>query len=392
MKNLRKDRGTDPKTDKRIKPRRGPVDFILLANTMILVLFGLLMVYSASWPTGVYDYNDGLFFFKSQIRAAVIGLGLMILTMNLDYRVYKKLGPMMFVFALLTGLLIFTPLGDESYGATRWIKLGPIGFMPSDLIKVASVIFFANVLAANKNLNRKFIKGTLRISIMFMIPIFIIYLSKDLSTPLILLMALFSMFFAAGLNMGHIIPIVVSLGAIIYKFALDPNKYAYRLERIMSVYSSDQSAYSLNIRWQLNHSLYALGIGGLSGAGLGRSTQKYTYLSFAYNDFIYAVIGEEFGFIGTVIVLILFGLLIIRGVRIATLLKDPAGKYMAIGLTSLIGFQALINMSVVIGLIPTTGVTLPFFSQGGTSLMVTMAAMGVLLNISRYIESKDGEK
>ncbi len=367
---------------RRKRNRRGSVDFILLVTIIILVLFGLLMVYSSSWPTGVYEYDDGAALFKGQVVAAILGFIVMFLVMNINYKIYKKVALPIFIVSLILGLLIFTPLGDEQYGATRWVVIGPFNFMPSDIIKLGSVIFFSNLLYKNREYNRDFFKGTIKVGLLMLIPIAIIYLSKDLSTPVVLAGTLLIMYIIAGMNLSHLIVIMIVGSFAIYKFALDPAKYGYRWDRIRSIYDPD--ADPLGERWHLNHSLYALGIGGLFGSGLGMSTQKFTYLTFAYNDFIFAVVGEEFGFLGTVSVILLFILLVYRGAVIAMNCRDLVGKYMAVGITAMIGLQVLVNIGVVTGVVPTTGTTLPFLSQGGTSLIINMAAVGILLNISRY--------
>ncbi len=386
---LNKKSRTPQRRVRRVK--KGAVDKPLLVLTAVLVVLGLSMVYSASWPSGVYDYGNGSYFIKGQVRAAILGTILMVVAMSVDYRSYRRLALPIFLITLFSGLLVFTPLAKEVYGAKRWVDLGPISFMPADLIKAGAVLFFASWLAENEAYTRDFGKGMIRNSVIIFIPVAVIAASKDLSTPLILAMTLYSMFLVAGMKISQLVPIALAGGAIIYKAALDPEKYAYRWDRIISVYAPERVPdAAMNIRWQLNHSLYALGIGGFSGSGLGLSTQKYTYLSFAYNDFIFAVIGEEWGLLGTTLVVVLFVLFIGRGFYIASRQQDSFGRYLATGITCLIGWQALVNISAVIGLIPTTGVTLPFFSQGGTSLMVTMLLVGVLLNMSRFM-TKRGE-
>lgn len=361
--------------------RKKAVDFTLLMSTLILVFIGIIMVFSASWPEAMQDFGNGYYFLKKQIIAASLGLVGLVICMNIDYKFWKKYSFWIYIFALLLGALIFTPLGREIKGARRWINLGFTTFMPSDAIKIGSIIYFANFLANKKDKISSLFNGTLPALIIIGISCGAIYVQKDLGTTVTLAATLIGMFFISGMNILHLI--FMALGAVALGFlAIMGPENEYRLNRIIAF--RDPFAHKLGIGWQAVQSLYALGSGGLFGLGLGKSRQKFFYIPESYNDFIFSIIGEELGFLGTSIVIIIFMVLIWRGIRIALSIEDAFGCFLASGITALVTVQSLIHIAVVTSSIPTTGITLPFVSYGGTSLMIYMSAIGILLNISRH--------
>lgn len=370
------------------RKKMGPVDFLLLISIISLVFIGLVMVYSSSWPEGINKYGSESFFFKRQAIGAVLGFILMLATMNIDYKIYKKYSIFIYLFAVILCLLIFTPLGMEIKGARRWLDLGFIVFMPSDVMKIASIIFFSAHLSNKGKKIKKFLSGTIPAASIIVFSVGLVYLQKDLGTMLNLLGALGIMFFVAGLNLLHLIPIFPLLGLFGYMSLMAPGN-EYRLRRVLAF--RDPFADKLGTGWQAAQSLYAIGSGGLLGMGIGKSRQKFFYIPEAYNDFIFSIIGEELGFIGSMIVIILFVIIIWRSMVIASKTRNLFGKYIAIGIGGLVAVQFLIHVGVTTSSIPVTGITLPFVSYGRTSLMIYMASAGILLNISRFIEVDGGD-
>lgn len=366
--------------NKKIVKKRS-VDFILLISIIALVFIGLIMVFSSSWPEGMVQFNDGYYFLKRQLFAVVMGFVGLIFFMNFKYTHFKKLALPIFIVAIILGLLIFTPLGEDRLGARRWVNLGFISFMPSDAIKLGSIIFYAAFLS-NKGKNiRSLVKGTIPSLIIVGIACGLIYVQKDLGTTITLGGTLIGMFFIAGMNLFHLGFIgLVAVGGLAFAVMGEGNEY--RMQRILSF--RDPFAEKLDSGWQAVQSLYALGSGGIFGLGLGKSRQKFFYIPEAHNDFIFSILGEELGLLGTLLVLVLFMLVIWRGVIIAMKTEDTFGSFLATGITALIAIQSLINIAVVTSSIPTTGITLPFISFGGTSLLFNMAGIGILLNISRH--------
>lgn len=357
-----------------------PIDYTLLFVTLLLVFIGVIMVFSSSWPDSIKKFNDEYYFFKKQLISAIIGTFVMFLFTKLPYRILDKWAPLIYIGSLALGALIFTPLGVERNGARRWLNLFGLQFMPSDVMKLASIIFIASKLRKKKNFN-SFFKDLLPILIYIAIPCLIIILQKDLSTTVTLGLSLVSMVFVAGIKLLHILLIAVAGISFVILAILDPrNKYRLaRLTKFMDPFENMSTT-----GWQASQSLMALGSGGILGTGLGKSRQKFAYLPEAHNDFIFAIIGEELGLIGGLSVLLLLTVLVIRGMRVAVKARDPFGRYLATGITTLIIVQSLINIGVVTSILPPTGLPLPFISYGGTSLIVNMASMGILLNISRY--------
>lgn len=368
---------------KRFKKRENKkaVDFILLIVITLLVFIGIIMVFSSSWPVGMSEEGDGYYFFKRQIVWAMIGFIGLFMAMNYDYRKLKKWAPYIFGVSILLGLLVFTPMGAEIKNSRRWLDIGPIRIMPSDAIKFGSVIFFAKFLANKKDKISTFLQGTLPAIIYIGISTGII-IKEDLGTGGTLAITMMAMFFIAGMKLWHIAPLGLAGIGVTFLAVNDPDT-SYRLARVTAFW--DPFADKLNTGWQLVQSLYALGSGGFFGLGLGKSRQKFFYLSEAYNDFIFAIIGEELGLLGSLLVILLFLIVMWRGVIIAVKTEDLYGCFLASGITALIAVQALIHIAVVTSSMPTTGITLPFVSYGGTSLVMFMTLVGILLNISRNV-------
>lgn len=359
-------------------------DFTLMIATILLVFIGIIMVFSSSWPDAIYKVKDGYYFLRKQLIASLVGLVSMLFFMNFDYKRLYKLSKVIFLFSIITGLLIFTPLGIELNGARRWINLGFTTFMPSDIIKLGSIIYLTAFLSRINSKIKKFNEGLIPSLIIIGISCGLILLQKDFSTSVTLAAALVIILFIAGMKVTHILFLsLLGMGGIslvIYQ-AYTNDEYRYRIDRIVSFL--DPFKYRNDIGYQAVQSLYALGSGGLFGVGLGKSVQKYFYIPEPYNDFIFAIIGEELGFLGCLTVIILFLLIIWRGIRIALNINDLFGCLLASGIVALITIQTIMHIGVVTSSIPPTGIPLPFVSYGGTSLIIYMASIGILLNISR---------
>lgn len=362
-------------------------DFTLMISVLLLTFIGIIMVFSSSWPDGLYKMNNGYHFLKKQLMAAIIGLGVMLFLMNFNYKNFFKLSKIIFLASVIAGLLILTPLGTELNGAKRWVNLGVITFMPSDLIKIGSIIFFASFLSKHKENIKDLKKGFLPAMIFIGFICGLIMVQKDLGTTATLAITLVIMFFISGSSLKHIsvVGIIGALGAAIAIFQPFA-EHRYRAKRFTTFL--DPFADKTGAGWQVVQSLYALGSGGVFGLGLGKSRQKFFYIPEPYNDFIFAIIGEELGFLGCVAVIFLYTLLIWRGIKIALHAQDLFGCLLAVGITSIITVQSLIHIAVVTSSMPTTGIPLPFISFGGTSLIIYMAMAGILLNISRYTEQE----
>ncbi len=366
---------------KKSSGRKKEVDFILLMSTMVLVFIGIVMVFSSSWPEAMQKYNDGYRFFKKQLISAGIGLVGLLLCMNIDYRIWKKYSLWIFLFSLFLGLMVFSPLGYEAKGARRWIDLGVISFMPSDTIKIGAIIYLSAFLSNKRKVISSFKQGTIPAFMIIGLACGVIFIQNDLSTAVTLATTLMIMFFVGGMNLINIPVIIISAVTLLFA-ATRGEKGAFRLRRIAVFRNPFED--KLGYGWQAVQSLYALGSGGLFGLGLGKSKQKFFYIPESYNDFILSIIGEELGFVGTFLISFIFIILIWRGIKVALSVEDNFGSYLATGITSLIAVQTLIHIAVVTSSMPTTGITLPFVSYGGTSLMIYMSAVGILLNISRH--------
>ena len=353
-------------------------DFILCTTVILLLALGIIMVLSASSPSALSKTDSSYTYVSKQVLFAVAGIIAMLIISKIDYRFYKKFYKIGYIISIL--LLIATLFkGAEAKGAERWIDLGFTRFQPSEVVKLLMIVFYSVFLSNRKEELRTF-KGFI-INLVLLAPILVILVvfQRHLSATLITVAIVSIMMLMAGTKISHFMAMIpfgiAGLAAVIFKGA------EFRANRVFSFL--DPWADARGTGWQAIQSLYAIGSGGIFGAGLGESKQKYLYISEPHNDFIFAVLAEELGFLGCTFVIVLFGIFIWRGIIIATKAPDVFGSLMAIGITSMIGIQAIINIAVVTSLLPVTGITLPFISYGGTSLLMLLASVGVLLNISR---------
>jgi cell division protein FtsW len=359
------------------------MDFTLLITILVLLAIGVAMVFSASSISSQLRYHDKYYFLKSQGVYAVLGIGAMLFFSRFNYKLLGKFASALVVVSIVLLILVFVPgIGFEAKGAWRWVQIGPVRMQPSELAKFAMILFMAKSLSNKKDKVRTFFQGVVPYIILMGIFCILIIMEPNKSTAMIFVLIAFTMLFAAGAKVSHLLVWGVPLvPAAIYIFIKDK----YSLLRITSY--MDPWADPLKSGYQAIQSLLALGSGGLFGLGLGNSRQKFFYIPEPQNDFIFSIIGEELGFIGTVAIIVLFLLLIWRGIRIAVHAPDRFGCLLATGIVCMVGIQVVLNIAVATVSIPTTGVSLPFISSGGTSLLFVMANMGILLNISKHIKT-----
>lgn len=361
-------------------------DFILCITVLLLLSLGIIMVLSASAPSALAITGNSYTYVKKQLIFGIIGLFVMFFLSKIDYRFYKKYYWQVYFVSWLILLLVLVPgLGASVKGATRWIRIGGSQFQPSELTKIGLIIFFAGYLTDHKNDLMSLGKGFFK-PIGFLIPpIAILYFVQNhLSVSMVIAIITIVMMFMAGCRAKYFIVVgVVGISLILGIFGLlqVSGSNSFRLNRISTFFNPWEDAQGTG--YQTVQSLYAIGSGGMFGLGLGNSKQKYLYIPEPHNDFIFSILSEELGFLGCIIVIALFILFIWRGVLIAMKTNDMFGSLIAIGITTLIAFQTIINIAVVTATVPTTGMSLPFFSYGGTALLILLANVGILLNISR---------
>ena len=358
-------------------------DMVLLGAILALLGIGIVMVYSSSAVKGYIQYDDPYHFLKAEIVWVVLGLAGMAVSFRIDVRFLRQWAKPALYLAIVLLLLVKVPgIGRKVNGADRWIGVGPLSIQPSEVIKLAMVLVMAHIMALKPQQIQLFRKGLLPVLALLGLVAGLIMLQPDLGTTLSIAGTTFFMLIAAGARVRHLVALgATGLGLVVAAIAAAP----YRMRRILAFL--DPWADPSGKGYQTIQALLALGPGGLFGLGLGQSRQKFLYLPENHTDFIFAMIGEELGFIGAALVVLLFFLVAWRGFRTAMEAPDVFSGLLAVGITSLVSIQAMINMGVVSGVLPVTGITLPFLSYGGTSLVFTMLAVGVLLNISAQAKS-----
>ncbi|MBQ2696328.1 MAG: putative lipid II flippase FtsW [Clostridia bacterium] len=371
---------TKPEKDKKLKKTKltkAGFDFGFLFTVILLLALGLLMVFSSSYPYAYYYFQDGLYFIKKQLLWAGLGAVAMVLTANYDYRKYKKLAFPILIISLLL-LVAVLVVGTDIKGAKRWIGVGGLSFQPSEIAKLGLIIYFAASLSQIKDKIKEF-KYLVRYWLILGLFMVLLLLEPHFSICIILGLTLVIVLLVAGARFRYFMYVaapVLAGGTLMV--LLEP----YRLKRLTTFL--DPFSDALGSGWQIIQSLYAIGSGGLFGVGFGNSRQKFLYVSEPQNDFIFSIICEELGLIGAVTILAIFAVLLWRGMKIAVNASDSFGSLLVTGIMSLVGVQVVLNIAVVTSSIPTTGIPLPFFSAGGSSLLFLMAAMGIVLNVSKY--------
>lgn len=362
------------------------VDFILLATVLILVSFGIIMVFSASSYVALHniDYNfDQYYFLKKQGLIGVFSFALMLFIQRINYHFYRNKKILLGIIGITIVLLILVLFMKDSHGAHRWIRLGPLSLQPSEVAKYTVVLLLAHSMAKQGDNIKHFLRGVLPYFVISGFFAGMVLIEDSLSIAAVIMGVTIIMLFVAGtktIHLGAVIGSVISLG--ITFILIEPYRLK-RLDTFLDPFSDPQGK-----GYQIIQSWYALASGGLLGLGFGQSRQKCFFIPEPHNDFIFSIIGEELGFVGCMFLIILFVIIISRGIKIAVNARDTYGTLLATGITSVIAIQAIINIAVVSGAMPVTGVPLPFVSYGGSALLVNLAAIGVLLNISSNLNTK----
>ena len=359
----------------RLFSARAGMDLPFLFLVLTLVVIGLVMMFSASYASASYYQHDSYFFIKKQLFFAVIGIGVMIALSYFDYHHFHKLAlPVLLISLALLALVLVMPAKS---GVHRWITLGPLGqFQPSEVAKFAVILMFAHLISLNFSRMNTFRYGILPYLLILLPVCFLLYKEPHVSATIIVLVLGAVMLFIGGVRMRWFVAAFGAIGAGMIYLVGFSQKLNYTGSRI-SGWLDPLST------WQTRQSLYAIGSGGLLGVGLGQSRQKYLWLPEPENDFVFSVVCEELGFIGALIIITLFVMLVWRGVTISLRSQDKFGMLLGVGLVLQVGLQAILNIAVVTNTIPNTGISLPFFSYGGTSLVILLAEMGIVLSISR---------
>lgn len=356
------------------------IDLILLISVIAISIFGIIMIYSSSNIWAEYKFNDAFKYLKMQGLFLIVGIVLMIIISKIPYKYYLDKANIILVICFVLLILVLIPgIGKIRNGSRSWFGVGGLGIQPSEFMKLALIIFISKYLHKNERNNISIKKDILPILFITLLTFGLIMLQPDFGTGVIIVMSIIGILFISGLKMRFFIiaGLFGVVGAVVL-ILIAP----YRFERILSFINPWVDP--LGTGFQAIQSLFAIGPGGLLGLGLGNSIQKHFYLPEPQTDFIFAIISEELGFLGVLIVSALFLTIIYRGMKISLNAKDLFSKYLSFGITFSLAFQALLNLMVVVSLIPITGVTLPFLSYGGSSLLITLCSMGILLNISRY--------
>ncbi|TXL68110.1 stage V sporulation protein E [Cerasibacillus terrae] len=345
----------------------------------LLLIIGMVTVFTSSYVWAEYKYDDMFFFVKRQMLFAGIGVILMLLIMAFPYQIWMKYSKIILLGCFTLLILVLIPgIGMVRGGAQSWIGIGAFSIQPSEFAKLGLMMFLSMKLATKQKYITSFKKGFFPLLLLVFATFGMIMLQPDLGTGVVLILTCVVMIFVAGARISHFVGVGL-LGIVAFVFLI--LSAPYRISRITAFLNPWEDP--LGDGFQIIQSLYALGPGGLMGTGLGKSLQKYFYLPEPQTDFIFAILGEELGFLGGTFLLILFVILFWRGIKIALAAPDAFGRYLALGIVSMITLQVLINISVVIGLIPVTGITLPYLSYGGSSLTLTLCSSGILLSISK---------
>lgn len=353
-------------------------DLIILLMAVALTCFGVVMVYSASSIMAAKKYHDSFFFLKRQGVFCLLGFGVMYLAMTTDYHFWRKAAiPVMIGCLVLLVLVLIPGIGGSAGGASRWIRFPGFSLQPAEVAKIALILYMAYSLEKKQDKVRFFSSGFLPYMVVLAVMIGLLMIQPDMGSSMTLAAVAIVMLFAAGTRLSYIFSMFLMALPILYFLVMNVE---YRRRRIMSFMDPWQDPMSSG--FQIIQSWLAFGKGGLVGQGLGEGQQKLFYLPEAHTDFILSVVGEELGFVGVLVISAMFFLLVLRSIRVALYAEDNFGRYLAFGIAILLGLEAFINMGVVTGLLPTKGLALPFISYGGSSLIISLLAVGILLNVS----------
>lgn len=356
-------------------------DYILFSIVLILLIFGLVMISSASFDASYNRFGESYYYFRHQLfYGALIGLALLFLIQKVHYLKWKGLAPLLFLISIVLLLIVFIPeVGFGSGGAKRWIQLGNISFQPSELLKITFVLYLAAWFEKRKKRIESFSEGFVPFVALTALVVLLIILQPDFSTGAVIGLMATVVYFVAGGRIRHLFLLALcTAAAVISLIKIAP----YRIRRLMVFLNPELDPQGIG--YQINQALLALGSGGIFGKGLGQGLQKHGYLPQPAGDSIFAIIGEELGLVGVLILIILFIMLAFRGFRIARQAPDTFSRLVAVGITSWIIFQAFIHMAAISSLIPLTGIPLPFISYGSSALVTSLIGIGILFNISKY--------
>ena len=355
------------------------VDYKLLISVILLSLFGCIMIYSSSNIWASFKYDNPYKYFINQFVFFVLGIIMMLIVSKIDYNIYKKKSNLILLICFTLLFLVLIPgIGVVRNGSRSWFGILGFGIQPSEISKIGLVIFVSKYLSRNYNITNNIKKGIIPVLLIISLFFLLIMLEPDFGTGVVITMSLIAMIFISKVGLSFFVKIgIIGLIGIVGLIIIAP----YRMARIVSFLNPWTDP--LGSGFQIIQSLYAIGPGGLFGMGLGNSIQKHFYLPEPQTDFIFSIISEELGFLGVVIVSLFFLFIFYRCIKISLNTSDLFGKYLSFGLVFMIIFQTILNLCVVIGLVPVTGVTLPFISYGGSSLLVSMASIGIILNISK---------
>jgi cell division protein FtsW len=356
-------------------------DTVIFLSVMALISIGIVMVYSSSSIVALKRHNDGYYFLKRQLLFASVGVSLMLAVSKIDYRLYQRVAYPFLGLTLVSLILVLIPhVGVDIAGTRRWFRLGGFTFQPAEFMKLAMVVYVAHSLAKKGERVKAFSVGIVPHMMVLGFTLLLILMQPDFGTSMTIAAVVFLLLYAAGARVTHLASLILLSLPAIYLLVF---RVAYRRRRIIAFL--DPWDDPQNVGFQIIQSFLAFGSGGIFGSGLGDGRQKMFYLPEPFTDFIFSNIAEELGLLGVLLIIALFMTLIIRGIRVTFNIEDPFGRYLALGLTSIIGLQAFINMAVVMGLLPTKGLPLPFLSYGGSSIMVSLIGVGILLNISSQV-------
>mgnify|MGYP003417219532 FL=1 len=359
--------------------KRVAMDHSLLIITIILALVGLVMVFSASAVVAGNRFHDPGYFLKRQLAWLAFGFLLLHLASHIDYVWWKRLSiPLLGLTVVLLVMVLIPSLGVSAKGARRWLRLGPISVQPAEIAKLVAVMYLAAYLAKKEDRLTGFLSGLAPALLVIGVLGGLVLLEPDLGTVVVMGSVAIGLLFLGGARLSHLLSLGLCAVPVVLVLVLSSS---YRRQRLMTFLAPWKDASDAG--FQITQSFLAFGSGGLFGVGLGEGKQKLFFLPEAHTDFVLALVGEELGLVGTGVIILLFALFAIRGFQVAARARMPFGRYLGMGITLLIGVQALINACVVTGLVPTKGLTLPFVSYGGSSLVTCMFGVGILLNISR---------
>jgi cell division protein FtsW len=359
--------------------KRVAIDHSLLIITIVLALVGLVMVFSASAVVAGNRFHDPGYFLKRQLAWLVFGFLLLHLASHIDYVWWKRLSIPLLGLTVVLLVMVLTPsFGVSAKGARRWLRLGPISVQPAEIAKLVAVMYLAAYLAKKEDRLTDFFSGLVPALLVIGVLGGLVLLEPDLGTVVVMGSVAIGLLFLGGARLSHLFSLGLCAVPAVLVLVLGSS---YRRQRLMTFLTPWKDASDAG--FQITQSFLAFGSGGLFGVGLGEGKQKLFFLPEAHTDFVLALVGEELGLVGTGVIILLFALFAIRGFQVAARARMPFGRYLGMGITLLIGVQALINACVVTGLVPTKGLTLPFVSYGGSSLVTCMFGVGILLNISR---------